>query len=150
MEHIKCDGRWHQNLCRSSGNSAASGHKHLLLRAEVSRSLWTRDCLSSAQAITSRNVTRAQRFSCPRTRLVLCTVHSASPSPEVFTREIGGGAVSHCPCVQAVLLYMECSILCSEVSKNYKLTVAISCPLSNCMEQSLDKLMVAQSGRSSR
>jgi hypothetical protein len=80
---------------------------------------------------------------------MLCTVHSASPSPEVFTPEIGGGATSHCPCVQAVLLYVVCSILCSEVSKNYELTVVISFPLNDCMEQSLEKLMVAQSGRSS-
>ena len=91
-----------------------------------------------------------QRHACT-TFLMLCAVQSASPSPEVFTGEIdGGGAASHCPCVQAVLLYTECSILCSEVSKNYELSIVISCPLSNCMEQSLEKLMVAQSGRSSR
>ena len=72
------------------------------------------------------------------------------PTALVFRRFCcGGGAASHSPCVQAVLLYMECSILCSEVSKNYKLTVLISCPLTDCMGQSLEKLMVAKSGRSS-
>ena len=102
-------------------------------------------CCCLAQAITSRNVTRAKRFSCPRTRLMLCTVLSASPSPEVFRGEIGGRADSHCPCVKAGLFYMKCSVLCSEVSKNCKLTAEISCPLTNSMEQSLEKLMVGQS-----
>jgi hypothetical protein len=81
---------------------------------------------------------------------MLCTVFSASPSPEVFTGEIGGGADFNCPRVKGAVLYMDCCILCSEVSNNYKLTVVISYPLSNCMEQSLEKRMVVLSVRTFR
>ena len=51
----------------------------------LSLSVWTHD---SCTVVTSRNVTRTKRFSCPRTRLISYTVLTASPSPEVFTAEI--------------------------------------------------------------
>jgi hypothetical protein len=150
MEHVKCDGgRWQAPTFMSRLRKFCCPGPQTFVASCGSQS-FSLDGHAIVEQCTSNHVTRAQRFSCPRTSLVLCTVHSASPSPEVFTGEVCGGAVSHCPCVQTVLLYMECSILCSEVSKNYKLTFAISCPLSNWVEQSLDKLMVAQSGRSSR